>query len=267
MTCRDIDDLMSSAPGNPVRTPEAIEHLAKCGDCRALIGVLYEDGKLAPPPQSQLNRIHARIIGNLKPVRPLAPSRFFLFACAIIFFCIVGIGVTPFGMNGWSALSVPQKIAIFATLATSAGLLVVSTVGQMVPGSKYALAPASLLIEILAILVIVFAAAFRPREEKAFVTSGLACMKNGLTYAIPAAFLLWLMVRRGAILYPKLMGAAIGGLAGLVGLSVLEMNCPDLNVFHVLVWHGGVVLLSSGAGVLFGAAVEYIQRLRAHKPS
>jgi hypothetical protein len=267
MTCRDIDDLMSSAPGNPVRTPEAIEHLAKCGDCRALIRVLYEDGKLAPPPQTQLNRIQARIIENLKPVRPLAPSRFFLFACAIFFFCIVGIGVTPFGMNGWSALSVPQKVAIFATLATSAGMLAVSTVGQMVPGSKYALAPATLPIEILAVLVIVFAAAFRPREETAFVASGLACMKNGLTYSIPAAFLFWLMVRRGAILYPKLMGAAIGGLAGLIGLSVLEMNCSNLNLFHILVWHWGVVLLSSGTGALLGAGVEYIQRLRGPKAS
>jgi hypothetical protein len=191
----------------------------------------------------------------------------FLLACAIIFFCIVGIGVTPFGMSGWSALSMPQKIAIFATLGTSAGLLAVSTVGQMVPGSKYSLAPTTLPIGILAVLVIVFTAAFRPREETAFITSGLTCMKNGLTYSIPAAFLFWLMVRRGAILYPKLMGAAIGGLAGLTGLSVLEMNCSNLNVFHILVWHWGVVLLSSGAGALLGAGVEHIHRSRSQKAS
>jgi hypothetical protein len=267
MTCRDIDELMSSTPGNPMWTPEAIEHLAKCAQCRVLMSMRCEDEMQAAPPQTQLRRIQARIAGNLKPVRPLAPSRIFLLGCAIIFFCIVGIGVMPFGMSGWSALSILQKTAIFMTLATGAGLLAVSTVGQMVPGSKYTLAPATLPIGILAVLVIVFAAVFRPREETAFVISGLACMKNGLTYSIPAGFLFWLMVRRGAILYPKLMGAAIGGLAGLTGLSVLEMNCSNLNVFHILVWHWGVVLLSSVAGALLGVGVEYIQRLRSQKAS
>jgi len=267
MTCRDIDELMSSAPGNPVRTPEAIEHLVKCQDCRALLSVVYERGQPSTPPETQLNRIQARITQNLKPVRPLAPSRFFLFACSIVFFFIVAIGVMPFGMNGWGALSMPQKIAIFATLAASAVLLTVSTVGQMVPGSKYALAPAALPIEILAVLVIVLAALFRPREEPAFVANGLVCMKNGLTYSIPAAFLFWLLVRRGAILYPKLIGAAIGGLAGLIGLTVLEINCPNLNVFHIIVWHWGVVLFSSAAGALLGAAVEYIERSRSQKAS
>jgi hypothetical protein len=36
----------------------------------------------------------------------------------------------------------------------------------------------------------------------------------------------------------------------LIGLSVLEVNCPNLNVFHILVWHGGVVLIGSLAGAL-----------------
>jgi hypothetical protein len=154
MTCRDIDELTSSAPGNPVRTPEAIEHLVKCQDCRALLSVVYERGQPSAPPEAQLNRIQARITQNLRSVRSLTPSRFFLFACAIVFFFIVAIGVMPFGMNGWRALSMPQKIAIFATLAASAVLLTVSTGGQMVPGSKYALAPAALPIEILTVLVI-----------------------------------------------------------------------------------------------------------------
>src|SRR5260370_29835470 len=141
MTCRDIDELMSSLPGNPVRSPEAIEQLVKCRDCLELMRVVHERGQSAAPPENQVNRIQARIIENLKPVRPLAPSRFFLFACAIIFFCIVAIGATPFAMNGWGALSMPQKIGIFATIVASAVLLTVSTVGQMVPGNKCALAP------------------------------------------------------------------------------------------------------------------------------
>jgi hypothetical protein len=40
-----------------------------------------------------------------------------------------------------------------------------------------------------------------------------------------------------------------------------------LNVFHILVWHWGVVLISSAAGLLLGAGVEYIERWRSQKMS
>jgi hypothetical protein len=267
MTCRDIDDLMSSARENSVRTPSATAHLTECGDCRALMSVLHEAAGPVAPPETQLKRIQARILENLKPVRPLAPSLLFLFACAIIFICIVAIGAAPLEMHGWGALSTAQRIAVFATLAASAVLLAVSMVGQMVPGSKYAFAPAALPTTILAALLIVLATAFQPREEPAFVADGLVCMRSGFTYSIPAAFLFWLVVRRGAILYPKLVAATAGGLAGLAGLSVLELNCSNLNVFHVLLWHWGVVLISSFAGALLGAAVQYIGRRRSRNVS
>ena len=105
------------------------------------------------------------------------------------------------------------------------------------------------------------------QADLGFFQSGLTCMKSGLTYSIPGALFFWLLVRRGAILFPNLIGAAAGGLAGFIGLTVLEINCPNLDVYHVLVWHGGVVVISSVAGVLLGAAVEYIDRLKRHKVS
>ena len=89
-------------------------------------------------------------------------------------------------------------------------------------------------------------------------------MKNGLAFSVPAAILLWFILRRGAILYPKLMGAVAGGFAGLAGLNVLEFNCPNLNVFHILVWHAGVVIVGSLGGALLGAAVESIEQWRKH---
>jgi hypothetical protein len=227
-----------------------------------LIGVLNEQRRLADPPAVQLERIQASIVKTLKPVRPLAPARLFLFACAIIFLSIAAIGVMPSGMYGWAALGMGQRVAVFATLAASAVLLGVSMVGQMAPGNKYALVPAALPVGILTVLMILIAATFRPQADPAFAENGLTCMKSGLTYSIPGALLFWLLVRRGALLFPKLIGAAAGGLAGLIGLSVLEMNCPNLDVFHVLVWHGGVVAISSVTGALLGATVEYIDRLR-----
>lgn len=262
MTCRDMDDLMSSGPENAILRPEAVKHLVSCPNCRRLKHVLDESRETSGPSESQLKRIRAGIVDNLQPVRPLAPSRFFLFACAIIFLCVVAVGAMPFGINGWEALNTAQRIAIFVTLIGSAVLLASSLVRQMVPGSKYAFAPSALPIGILSVLMLIIAISFRSQEESAFVANGLACIRNGLTYSIPAAFLFWLILRRGAILFPKLIGAAAGGLAGLVGLTVLELNCPNLNVFHILFWHWGVVLISSLAGAFLGAAVEHIGRWR-----
>jgi hypothetical protein len=74
-----------------------------------------------------------------------------------------------------------------------------------------------------------------------------------------------LLLRRGAILFPKLIGAAVGGLAGLAGFSVLEFSCPDVNVFHIAVGHWGVVVIGTASGALIGAAAEYIQRRRHSK--
>jgi hypothetical protein len=36
------------------------------------------------------------------------------------------------------------------------------------------------------------------------------------------------------------------GRAGLTGLTLLEFNCVNPNLFHILFWHGGVVLLRRG---------------------
>ena len=66
-------------------------------------------------------------------------------------------------------------------------------------------------------------------------------------------------------LSPKLIGAAVGGLASLAGFTVLELNCPDVNVFHIVVWHWGVVLIGTASGALIGTAAEYIQQRRHSK--
>jgi len=160
-----------------------------------------------------------------------------------------------------------QKIAIFATLAASAVLLALSMARQMVPGSKHTVSPTTLPIAIVLVLMLVIAAMFRSEEDSAFVANGLMCIRNGLEYSIPTALLFWLLLRRGAMLFPKLIGAAAGGFSGLIGLSVLEINCSNLNVYHILVWHWGVILITSLAGVVLGAAVEYIDRYRDQRNS
>jgi hypothetical protein len=254
-----MNDLMSSSSEGSAQEGSA-EHLAKCERCRILTDLLDQVGEGPVPSEGQLKRIKITIVENLKPVRPLPPSRVLLLACAIIFLCAVAVGAVRLGTHGWAALNIEQRIAVFSSLAASAILLAASMVRQMVPGSRQSFPPAALPVGVLLVLTLMIAATFRSHQEVAFVAGGLVCIKNGLMYSAPTALLFWLLLRRGAILFPKLIGLAVGGLAGLIGLSVLEVNCPNLNTFHILVWHWGVVLVSSLAGALVGAAVEYIER-------
>ncbi len=66
----------------------------------------------------------------------------------------------------------------------------------------------------------------------------------------------WLVLRRGAVLSPSMTGAATGLLAGLVGTSVLEIHCPNLDAWHILVSHLGVAVLCALAGLIIGLATE-----------
>jgi len=257
-----MNDLMISTSERWAQTEGPAEHLTKCERCRILTQLLDEVGSGSVPSESQLRRIKIAIVENLKPVRSLPASRVLLLACAIIFLGVVAVGALRLGTNGWAALNIDQRIAVFSSLAASAILMAASMVRQMVPGSRHTLPPAALPVGVLLVLTLVIATTFRSHEEVAFVAGGLVCIKNGLMYSAPAALLFWLLLRRGAILFPKLIGLAIGGSAGLIGLSILEVNCPNLNIFHILVWHWGVVLISSLAGALVGAAVEYVERSR-----
>jgi hypothetical protein len=254
-----MDDVISSWSGDSLLESEHAKHLTHCGRCRALT-VLLDNAEVGfHLSERLLRRMQAGILKDLKPVRPLSPPPILLLACSIVFLSVVAVGALLLGTTGWNVLNMLQRTAVFAALAASAVLLANSVVRQMVPGSKHAFAPATLPIAILVALMLVIAAMFRSQRESSFVMGGLACMKNGILLSIPAAFLLWLILRRGALLLPKLIGASAGGFAGLSGLSVLEVNCPNLNGFHILVWHGGVVVIGSLGGALVGAAVESIQ--------
>jgi hypothetical protein len=231
-------------------------------DIDGLMRLLDHDDDGHRPSESQLRRINSGILQDLKPIRPLAPSHVLLLWCGIVFLAVVAVGVLLLGMNGWGALSLAQRIVLFVTLSVSALSLAISMVRQMVPGSRHIIAPAVVLVAIPVGLLLVIEALFRSQQEPAFFSIGVMCAKNGLTYSIPAGFLLWLILRRGAILYPRLTGAVAGGLASLAGLSVLEINCANLNVFHLLVWHVGVVVIGSVGGGLLGGAVESIEGWR-----
>jgi hypothetical protein len=58
---------------------------------------------------------------------------------------------------------------------------------------------------------------------------GVVCLSAGLLHAIPAALASWLLLRRGFAVNPVAAGLVAGTLAGLAGVTMLELHCANLK--------------------------------------
>ena len=260
MTCREVEKALaiSSARGTDILMQSVREHIEDCASCRDLVRAVELPFGGAQVSSRQVEHLRSMIIGDLHPIRPLFPSWVFLLIFALIFAGLTYLGIFYLGMPGWFVLMPVQKIAVFTTLAASAALLAFSLVRQMVPGEKSLLPAALLPVVLFVLLCLVIASVFQVRTDTHFLRAGRACLQAGIPYAIPAGLLFWLILRRGAILSPRAVGAVAGMLAGLVSTTVLEVHCPNLNVWHILVWHVGIAALGLLAGLLIAIAGQVI---------
>jgi hypothetical protein len=101
-------------------------------------------------------------------------------------------------------------------------------------------------------LALIFAVFFPYRHEHHFWNHAGICFRGGSIAAAVASVPIWIVLRRGAILAPRSCGALAGLLGGLVGTSILEADCSDFNVLHILVGHWGVAAVCAGVGWLVG---------------
>ena len=260
MTCHDMEVLIISSATGITTSPEAAAHIAGCESCGRLFRELGKGGQASQPSPEQLDRIKATLLADLNPAKLLPPAGVLVFALMFILVVIAAFGGAALGIAGWRALSLLQKSAVFPALAAGASVLACTTAWLMVPGTRLTRPPYLYVFAVLGLMAAICITLFDPHEESTFVLTGLVCLRIGLECAVSATVLFGLLLRRGAILKPMLMGATVGALAGLSGLAVLELFCPNLNEYHILVWHLGSVLVSTGAGLAIGTIAEYSNR-------
>jgi hypothetical protein len=199
------------------------------------------------------DRIEAAILPGLVPVSPLPAAlrvTVTLLLCSVV---VIAAANWRLGVAGWHARNSLQAAVDFSLLGI--GLLVLANLlaHQMMPGSRRgAVVWISLAIPVVTLLA-ADAWLFGDIRKPDFVHLALSCWEIGVTCAAISAPLFWLALRRGFSLYPVSYGAAVGLLAGLVGLTVLEIYCPYLDRLHISLAHVGAAVTSALAGAAWGA--------------
>jgi hypothetical protein len=254
--CSEINRALVQGDMASPLTPEAQDHVNNCERCRRLVRALRVPVSKDSPSPATLRQIERGLLADLKLVHPIAPRRYFFASLAAVFVCAVAVGVYRIGAFALAVMSPLQAGAILGALTVSTGLLAYSLVNQMIPGSRHRIPPALLPLGITISLTIAIAVLFDFQHEQNFWTRSWGCIRAGTPIGALAAVPLWLVLRRGAILSPRITGAATGLLAGLVGTTALEIHCPILDAWHILVSHLGVALLGTMAGFFFALAAE-----------
>jgi len=264
MNCHDVDRALSQGSPLPL---QAEEHAGTCERCQQLLAALNQSVPVDPLSPAALRKIAESLADNLRPVRPMAPARYFVGAFVGIFVSIVAFSVYRLGAFAIPVMTPLQTTTILSTLAIGTGLLVYSLVNQMVPGSRHRIPPAPLAVGITILVAMVMAVLFQVQQEENFWGNAWGCIRAGTLVGALAAVPFWLVLRRGAILSPRMTGAAAGLLAGLAGTSMLEMHCPILDAWHILLSHLGVAILCALAGLAIALTAEIRERRSMHRSS
>lgn len=256
MSCEELDRLRTESPqsGSSAWPSEARQHLESCPHCSQLLAVLERSSPMDFPEGLQ-HRIEDAILPGLRPVSPLPGV--WRVAAALLLCSIIVIAAANWrlGVAGWQARSGLQAAVDFSLLGISILALTNLLARQMMPGSRHRVPVWVYLAVPAAALLAAEASLFGDIRRPDSVRVALTCWGIGVTCAAVSAPLFWLVLRRGFSLHPIGHGATAGFLAGLVGVTVLEIYCPYLDRTHISVSHIGAAITSA----LVGAAVGWIK--------
>lgn len=224
-------------------------------------GILKHSADAAPPVDPAiLDRVARSIRSSLDPVRPLPHPR--LLAGGLILICAASALAAGMilGPHGIQKMTGSQIGLIFPVLGIFVWLGAVLCVSEAIPGSRRPVAPWVLAAAGCAALAAVFALLFPDYRTERFVAQGVPCLVAGLAIALPVSLAVWWFLRRGFAVNPLAAGSARGTLAGLAGLAMLEIHCPNFEAPHVMVWHVAVLAVSSALGMLLARLARTYRR-------
>jgi hypothetical protein len=206
--------------------------------------------------QALLQRIAGSLEPSMRPVRPLSHTWALALGVVLIGAAVALLGGLRAGFNGFDKMDLPERVVIFSALFLVAYAAGTEFVNTMIPGSRRRVSSTNLLALAILVLLAVFGLLFRDYHTEHFFSIGIVCLVTGVLHAIPVGLLSWLLLRRGFAVNPVAAGLVGGTLAGLAGITLLELHCPNFQAFHILVWHTGVVPVSAAFGALLARVLH-----------
>jgi len=256
--CRLVDaELDRQFAGRGLQlSPEVQKHLDECDRCRTLYSYLAEEFPADTVSREVEHQIVQTIQGSLKPVSRLRSTAASAAQFMIAFVLISAAVVSRMKVVGFEVMNWQQLVGITTILCSGVVLLSLSLAWQMRPGSLRRI-PEWASVGILgAGLVVGILLLFPWKTPDAFIVRGWRCLRAGLILAAPTSLIFGFLVRRGTPLCLRLLGGTLGAIAGLLAVTVLQYTCDLQDIGHLLVWHGGVFLLSTLAGALIGDCIS-----------
>lgn len=197
-----------------------------------------------------LSRISSTLGSNLAAVKPIAPPWVLFAALTLVCWAIAIAGGLLLKPHGIARMDTVEIASIFGLLAALTSIAAAACVAQAIPGSRTLLSPSALVLVVCAALLALFAALFHDYATDAFVSQGIKCLIAGLACAVPVSGGVYWLLRRGFPLDSRASGVARGTLAGLAGVAMLEIHCPNFEAPHVMVWHVAVIAVSAAMGAV-----------------
>jgi hypothetical protein len=197
-------------------------------------------------------KIQNALVPSLKPVTPL-PARAWLVFGLVAVFVASALGLTAVTAKpGLHMMTGTQIAGITAILVLGAILFSIALVWRMIPGSRELLPLRAVLAVATLGIAGTLALLFPWRQPGTLPSQGLPCAAMEVSIGIPAAAAFWLLARRGVLFPSAGLGAALGGLAGLLAIAVQQFQCIFQNAPHLLIWHVGLAVLLSLNSALIG---------------
>jgi hypothetical protein len=219
------------------------------------LAVAWRPSSEPSPQEGQLyDRIAVKLTASIDPVTP-EPAPW-VTALLLGFVCLLSAAAAMWVMRayGMTRMNAREELGIASVLLFGLALAAISLAWQVTPASLSRIsAPAAIIV-----LVFAFAAGavllFPWSPSTSTATQGWNCLGTGLLVAGMAAGAFLLLLRRSVWLDKRAAAAALGALAGLAGAGALQFHCVMQEGSHLLVSHGGILLISILAGAILGQA-------------
>ena len=202
---------------------------------------------------------------DLKPVRPLASPERRALALLPIAIALL-IGVPEFWTWRTHAVLAPWPSGCLSALETILSLgILAAGFREAVPGRELSKRALTILIGTACVAFVLINTTLRSpvgTPHALWIRWFWECLTTAATFSVPALIAPAWLVSRALPNRPGLTGALCGLGVGLMADAGLRLICWDGDYAHVLVAHGGAILILVGLGALSATVVERIKARR-----